>query len=135
MFGLFGSTTRKSIVFAFKKRKQQFLRNRIVAIILLEDLQVRLAGRIAQNHRIGLEVGGRFGETDVVYALLQIDRNGVAHYREILIVNRERRLAGEKQRRERDADQHCSRGPWPRNECSNSFHVAELNTRNAKNRR
>src|SRR6476619_6765555 len=76
---------------------------------------------------------GRFGETDIVYALLQIERNGVAYHREILIVNRESRLAGEKQRRERDADQHGSRGPWPRNECSNSFHVAELNTRRAKN--
>src|SRR4026207_2268282 len=75
---------------------------------------------------------GRFGETDIVYALLQIERNGVAYHREILIVNRESRLAGEKQRRERDADQHCCRGPWPRNECSNSFHVAELNTRNQK---
>ena len=114
---------------------QQLLRNWIVAIILLEDLQVRLASRIAQNHRIGLEVGRCFGETDVVYALLKIDRNGVAYHREILIVNCERRLAGEKQRRERDADQHCSRGPWPLNECSSSFHVAELNTRRAKNRR
>ncbi len=96
---------------------------------------VLLAGRIAQNHRIGLEVGRCFGETDVVYALLQIDRNGVAYHREILIVNCERRLAGEKQRRERDTDHRCSRGPKPRNEYSNSFHVAELNTRNAKNRR
>jgi len=120
---------------SFKKREQQFLRNRIVPIILFEDLQVRFAGRIAQNHRIGLKVGGCFGKAHIVYALLQVERNDVTHHREILIVNRESRLAGEKQRRERDADQHCSRGPWPLNECSSSFHVAELNTRRAKNRR
>ena len=86
---------------------------------------------------------GRFGEADIVYALLQIERNGVAHHREILIVNRESGLAGEKQRREREANQRYSRGSarddfrsrWPRNQWSNSFHVAELNTRDAKNRR
>ena len=30
---------------------------------------------------------GRFGEADIVYALLQVDWNRVAHDREVLIVN------------------------------------------------
>ena len=42
--------------FAFVQRQEQFLRNGIVAVILLENLQ-RASARIAQNDRIRLDMG------------------------------------------------------------------------------
>jgi hypothetical protein len=42
--------------------------------------------------------------------LFQVDWNRVADDREVLVVNRERWLAGKKRRRKPDANNGCSRG-------------------------
>ncbi len=76
-----------------EQREQQLLRNRIVAIILLKDLQRMFAARVAQNHRVRLDVRGCVGVADVVDAGLQIERHGVAHDGKILVVNGERRAS------------------------------------------
>jgi hypothetical protein len=83
------------------------LRNGIVPIILFENLQIRFAARIPQNHRSGLEMRSGFDEAHIVHTLFQVDWNGVADDREVLIVNRERGLAGQERRGDCDG---CSRG-------------------------
>src|SRR5580765_3428831 len=40
-------------------------------------------------------MSGGFGETNVVNALFQIERHGIADHRKILVVNGESRLSGE----------------------------------------
>ena len=73
-----------------KEREQISLRERIVAISLLENLQ-RLAGLVAQHHGVGLELQRGTIVVHIVHAGLKIQRNGIAHHGEILIVNREPR--------------------------------------------
>ena len=77
---------------AFVEREQQRLRDRIGAVILLEHLQGVFAGRVAQDHRVGLEMHGDVVHVDLVLAGLQIEREFLADDGEILVVNRERWL-------------------------------------------
>ena len=46
---------------ALEQRQQQFLRDRVVAVILLEDLQRMFAGRVAQDDRVRLHLRGGAG--------------------------------------------------------------------------
>ena len=80
--------------FSFKEREEQFLRDGIVAVILFEDLQIRFPLRVAQDDRIGFEMGRRIGDTHIIHALLQIERHGIAHHGEVLIVDCQRRRRG-----------------------------------------
>ena len=52
---------------AFIKRKQQLLRDGIVAIVLFEHLQAA-SGRIAQDDGIRLQMRGNAGKLGMVYA-------------------------------------------------------------------
>ena len=79
---------------ALEQRQQQFLRHRVVAVILLEDLQRMLARGVAQDDRIRLDLRGGAGVSHGIVAGLQVERHGVAHDGEVLVVNGERRLGG-----------------------------------------
>ena len=104
---------------ALEQRKQQFLRHRVVAIILFQNLQRSFAGRVAQNHRVRLDMCRRAGVMDVAHASLQVERHGVAHDGEVLVVNGERRL---RERREgcRRAEEKTGR------ECFHGLDVLRL---------
>ena len=73
---------------AFVERQQQFLRDRIISVTLLENLQ-RAPGEVAQDDGVGLEVGGDASEVDVVGAALQVKREVVASDEKVLVVDRE----------------------------------------------
>ena len=89
---------------ALEQRQQQFLRHRIVAVILFQDLQRMLARRVAQDDRIRLDLRGRAGVEHGILAGLQVQRHGVAHDGEILVVNGERRLGAGRERARRADD-------------------------------
>ena len=65
------------------------MRNGIVAVILLENLQ-RASARIAQNDRIRLDMGRNSGEFDVVHTRLEIQWQMLACHEEILVVDGQR---------------------------------------------
>ena len=46
--------------------------------------------RIAENHRVSLNLGGGVGITDMIDAGLQIQRHGILHHGEVLIANGKR---------------------------------------------
>ena len=73
---------------AFVERKQQFLRDGIVAIILLEHLQAAPGG-IAQDHGIRLQVRGNAGKLRMVHAGREIEWHIFARHKEILVVDGE----------------------------------------------
>ena len=77
---------------ALEQRQEQFLRDRIIAVILLQDLQRMFARRVAQNDRIRLDLRRRAGVADGVDAGLEVERHGVAHDGEVLVVNGKRGL-------------------------------------------
>src|SRR3954462_7613481 len=75
---------------ALEERKQPLLRDRIVAIVLLEDLELPLAEGIAQNDAVSLDVRGGAGEGDAVLAGVQVQRKQLAHNGKVLVVDGER---------------------------------------------
>jgi len=81
--------------FSLEERQEQFLRHWIVAVVLFEDLQVQLFRRIAQNHRVRLEMRRGVRKTDVVDARLEIKRHRVPDNGEVLVVNSERGFGSE----------------------------------------
>src|SRR6266700_7799069 len=48
------------------------------------------AGRVAQDHRVGLEVHGDVAHVDLVFARLQIEGKFLANHSEVLVVDGER---------------------------------------------
>src|SRR3954467_555547 len=74
---------------AFEEREQAFLRDRIVAIGLLEDLELPLAEGIAKNDAVGLDVRGGTGEGDAVLAGVQVQRKQLAYHGKVLVVDSE----------------------------------------------
>ena len=75
---------------AFVEREQQLLRDGIGAIVLLQHLQRALSARIAQDHRVGLEMRRDLGETYGVHSGGQLQRNVFAHQRKVPVVDGER---------------------------------------------
>ena len=73
---------------AFVERKQQLLRDGIVAVILFQHLQ-RATGRIAQDDGIRLQMRGNAGKLRMVYTRLEIERHILARHKEILVVDGE----------------------------------------------
>ena len=90
---------------ALEQRQQQFLRDGVVAVILLPNLERMFAGRVAQNHRVRLDARGRIGITHIVDAGLEVERDRVAHDGEVLVVNGEGRLGNGSETRHRADDQ------------------------------
>ena len=74
---------------AFVKIQQQFLRNGIGAIVLLQNHQGALAGGVAQNHRIGLQARGGAGKAHRVGAGVQVQRQSFADHSEVLVIDSE----------------------------------------------
>ncbi len=64
-----------------------------------------LARRVAQDDRIRLDLRGRAGVNHGIVAGLQVERHGVAHDGEVLVVNGERRLGGRGDCKQRPGDQ------------------------------
>lgn len=75
---------------ALVERKQQLLRDRVVAVTLFEDLE-RTPSQIAQDDGVGLKVRSDTGEVDVVDAGGQVERKIFPGDEEILVVDGERR--------------------------------------------
>ena len=73
---------------AFIKREQQFLRDRIVAVILFQHLQ-GASGRIAQDHGIRLKVRGDARILGAVNPGREIKRHIFPRHKEILVVDGE----------------------------------------------
>ncbi len=75
------------------------------------------AGRIAQNDRIRFDVRRRAGEAHFIHARLEVERHGVAHDGEVLVVDGQRRLGGGNDTRPRaggkkDKDEFVHNGIW-----------------------
>ena len=64
-----------------------------------------LARRVAQDDRIRLHLRGRAGVNHGVRAGLQIERHGVAHDGEVLVVDGERRVGPGNSRRKQAGEQ------------------------------
>ena len=75
---------------ALEEREQEFLRDRVVAVILFQDLQRVFAGGVAQDDGVRLHLRGRAGIDDGIRASLEVERHGVADDGEVLVVNGER---------------------------------------------
>ena len=73
---------------AFVERKQQFLRDGIVAVVLFEDLQAAPGG-IAQDHGIRLQMRGNAGKLRMVDARPEIEWHIFPRHKEILVVDGE----------------------------------------------
>ena len=69
-----------------KKREKVGLGERVVAVVLLEDLQ-RLSRFISQNDGIRFEFQRRAVVADFIHPFAQFEGNRIADHREILIVN------------------------------------------------
>src|SRR4051812_108717 len=72
---------------ALVKREQQLLCDGIVAVILLEDLELRASVEIAQDHGLGLEERRGVGKAYAVDARSEVHGKDLAHEREILVVD------------------------------------------------
>jgi len=68
------------------------LRERIGPVVLFEDLQGALAGRIAQNHRIRLQLHRDVRDAELTDSLLEVQRQRLAHHGKILVVDGHRSL-------------------------------------------
>src|SRR6266536_4671407 len=88
-FELFAALREEGDRLAFVEREQQFLRDRVVAVTLLENLQ-RASGQVAQDDRVGFQVRRDAGEVYVVDAGGQVERQILAGDEEILVVDGER---------------------------------------------
>ena len=75
---------------AFVKRKQEFLSDWIVSVILFENLQAAASVERAQNHGVRLEVACNLADLNVVRAGLQVERQHFPDDRKLLVVNRQR---------------------------------------------
>ncbi len=87
--GLLGFAEDEIDGLVFEEREEKFLGERIIAIILLEDLDGEFCGGIAKDHGVGFEVSGDSGEGEVVGAGLKCEGNGLANDREVSVVDGE----------------------------------------------
>ncbi len=76
---------------AFIERKQQLLRDGIIAVILFQDLQCT-SGRIAQDHGIRLQVRRNAGILGAIHARTEVKWHIFPRHKEILVVDGERGL-------------------------------------------
>ncbi len=88
--------------FALEEGEEQILGHGIVAVVLLEDLEVGLAGGIAQDDGVGFEMRGGVREADVIDAALEVERDGVADDGEVLVIDGERGI-GEQRRSNKES--------------------------------
>ena len=90
---------------AFVERKQKFLGDWIVSVVLFENLQAAVSVERAQNHGVWLEVTCNLVDLNVVRARLQIERQHFPNDRKLLVVNGQRgrivRLVGVRIRSDR----------------------------------
>src|SRR5260221_13869032 len=77
---------------AFVECQQILKRHRIGEVILFEDLQVDLAGRVAQDHRVRLRAGGETSVADAGDSGFEIEGDSVTHKCEVFGVNGEGRI-------------------------------------------
>src|SRR5581483_3996042 len=75
---------------AFIEREQKFLRDRVVAIILFQDLQ-SASSRVTQDDRVGLEMRRHANERGAIDAGFQVERKTLAGNKKVGVVNGERR--------------------------------------------
>lgn len=73
--------------FAFAQGEQQILGDWVVAVILLQDLKGRLAGGIAENDRVRLEMRRGAGVVNLIFAGAQGERDRIAHNSKVLVIN------------------------------------------------
>src|ERR1035437_3058735 len=94
----------------FVEGEQQRLGYGVGAIVLLQHLYRVLAGEIAQNDGVGLQVHGDVIQVDLVFAGLQVQRDFLAHDGEILVIDGEgglRRLREETSQESDNAKQNA----------------------------
>jgi len=65
------------------------LRDRIIAIILLENLHAAGAVKRAQDNGIRLKMRRDVGDLNMVNTRVQIQRQLFPHHRELLVINRQ----------------------------------------------
>ncbi len=65
------------------------LRHRIISVILLEDLNPTGVVQRTQEHRIRLKMSRDIGDLHVIYTRVQIKRQLLPHYRELLVIDRQ----------------------------------------------
>jgi len=53
--------------------KEQLLRDRIISVVLLQDLEMAAGVERTQDHGIGLKVSGDVGDLQVIYSWAQIE--------------------------------------------------------------
>ncbi len=68
--------------------QQQLLRDRIIPVILFENLKTAARVQWAQDHGIRLKMRRNVSDLHVVYAQLQIERHFLPHDCKLLVVNR-----------------------------------------------
>src|SRR6266581_8240188 len=73
----------------FVEGQKQLLRDGIITVVLLQNLETTAGVERAQDHGIWLEVRGDVSDLHVVYAQLQIERHLLPHDRKLLVVNRQ----------------------------------------------
>jgi hypothetical protein len=98
--------------------EQQLLADRVVPVVLFPDPDRDLAGGIAEDDRVGLELGGDAVEGDVVHPLRERDADLLADDGELLVVEGERRGRlggplglGKEKRRRQEEPWGCFHGP------------------------
>ena len=74
--------------------KKQLLRDGIVTIVLLENLEPTTTVLRTQDYGIGFQVGSDIGDLNMIYACAQIQRELLAHDRKLLVLNRKRGSVG-----------------------------------------
>ena len=77
---------------AFVEREQQSLGDGVGAIVLFQHLHRVLAGWIAQNDGVWLQMHGDVIHVNLVFAGLQVQREFLPHDGEILVIDGEGRL-------------------------------------------
>ena len=80
---------------ALEERQEHRLRDRVVTVGLLEDLELGLARDVTQDHGIRLDLRRGPSERDLIDAGLEVDRQRLTHHGVAAVVDRERRIGGE----------------------------------------
>src|SRR5205823_13745946 len=91
LVGLFLIFHKKVDGLAVEEREQTLLRDRVVAVVLFEDLELPFAEGVAQDDAVGFDVSRGPAESDTVLARLQRQRKQLPYDREVLVVDGERR--------------------------------------------
>ena len=86
--------------------EQQCLGDRVGPEVLFQDLQGVFARGIAQHHGIRLQVHRRAVVADVIDPRFEVQVNGIAHHREVLVVNSQSGFRGENRLRREAANKN-----------------------------